>query len=602
MTVAEEVKKLARQKKPRRSRVGQLQELADLKSQIDKLSQRQFEFLPAGWTREEAAEFFLLLAELFDRDSEALELYTPLPAAEAIHRCIAHEVGISGSNRAGKSVSSAAEFAMAYTGRHFVPDKWPKRDGLFGVVGMKEEYLAILYTKLFVKGLFKVFLHPKTYQWVVVQEDDPEHKQYKELWSAAPPLIPPRYLAGQPVWNNKKQQVPVSITLINGTQIRFFSGHADSGAPRSDPYDGFWIDEELENGESWLGELRARIIDRNGRIYWSTTPQMATEEFRRLEIRANDPANATKPPSMQAAFFKLRSRDNIFISKVGLDAIEDKLLDDPDQLKVRVGGEFPFDTLLVFPDFREKQNVLDESFPLRWEDTRYLAIDPGSDECGGLWIACLKPPEAKDKGKMSQLEWDLRSKDGVIVVYDELRLRNANAQVFAQQAKMKFNQQGPSYLHDITFDERAGRQFGGIGMRDITKKIGETWLEYILAADIQPKVQELQYGSSQLEYGITAVKTYHIPDSDDHLPRLVIFPNCRNLIYEFKSWRKKHSSKGHFTGYDERNHTLLDCLRYVCTRELRWIPPPVARPGAGTLKDLKKTMRDWQTGRVHFRG
>lgn len=474
---------------------------------------------------------------------------------------------------------------MAATGRHPKKGKWPEKDIRLGCVAMKQEYLSFIYRSLFKPGIFQIFFHPVLFRWCVVEKNNPDHQKYEDLWINAPPVIPERYVVSV-AWEAANKEIPVHVNLVNGGQIRFFSAQSVSGPPRSEPYDGFWIDEELD--DFWLAELRTRLVDRNGRLIWSTTPHRAVEEFRRMEGRAEEPDQKDKPPSKQTGYFKLFSRDNKYISQVGLEALEDKLLDDPEQLKVRIHGEFPFDIMAMYPDFRESENVI-EPFPKRWEDTVYIIIDPGTAEAGVLFCFVPSPPTEKMLENISEDEEAVRTKEGAIVVFDELLLQNANAQVIAQQIKLKLSQHPASWIQDFMIDERAGKQTG-IGMRGMQPTVAEVFWKCLMAEGLNARDEGFKYGTSDMNFGIAVVKSYLLPDRDDYLPKLFIFDNCVKTIHQLKYWRKKTTGKGKITGYDERNKTLPDCLRYACTRGLEYVAPPEIKPSDRTLTELRKAM------------
>ena len=578
--------------------------LLDMLKKLEQLSADLFSSLPPGWSEEEAVEFTLLYLELLERDKETIHLYEMLPVAKEYHFSEAHERGLSGSNRAGKSSAAAMEDGMAATGQHPAKGRYPTEGFQGALVGLSQAHLSLLYRHLFEKGLFKIFFHPTQYEWKVVVEDDPEHQKFKHLWEPSQPVIPRRFLAtGDPEssvsWENKKEKIPNSVMLINDSILRFYSGLAVA-MPQGHRFHRVRIDEELIDAYNWLTELRARLIDFDGYLDWSATPQRATEEFRLMEIRAKDPDNDKKPPSQQTAFFKMLSRDNKYISKSGRDAFEDKLVDNPEELKVRVHGEFPYDTMLVYPDFKENINVI-EPYQLLWEDTRYIVIEPGSEEAGVLFVAVCAPATEALSAKIGDKEADVRGKEGAILVYDELLLRNTNAQILAQEVKFKLNSHTPGFLQDMTIDERAGRQTG-IGQRGMQKTVGAVFWDELIKMSVLPADDRgFRYGTSDKDMGVNKVKMYHCHDLKDGLPKLFIFSTCKRLIYEFKAWRKKRTRQGNPSGYDEKNCTLLDCLRYACTRDLEWVTAPSRPPQAGTATNLKANMRAWQTGSVFFR-
>ena len=133
---------------------------AALKRQIDDLAKENDINLPGTWTVEDYSEFSELLSELFSRDTDALNLYKPLPVADQFHMCLSREQGLSGSNRAGKTNAASAEIAMAATGKHFIQDKYPLEEVQIAVIGNDERHLSLTFQYLFRNPPFKIFIHP----------------------------------------------------------------------------------------------------------------------------------------------------------------------------------------------------------------------------------------------------------------------------------------------------------------------------------------------------------------------------------------------------------------------------------------------------------
>jgi len=539
--------------------------------------------LPGTWTVEDVNEFLDLLSELLYRDRDSLFLYKPLPTAEKFHRCMAHEVGLSGSNRAGKTNAASAEVAMVATGSHVVEGKYPKKDLQIACIGNDERHLSLMYQYLFDKAPFDIFLHPETMQWTVVIPDNPDHRKYMHLWEEASPMIHPR-LVKYVSWANRKEQIPRSVRLHNGTVIRFYSGLVRR-MPQGRKFHLAWIDEEIENPGRWVDELRARIVDFNGYLLWSATPQHATVEFDDMRIAAENPENADKPLEEQTGFFVMLSSDNFYLSERGNAAFLAKLKDNDEQLQTRYYGKSARNFLVVYPGFGD-HNLIPKFVP-RWEDTRYIIIDPGVSTAGIIFACCpqLDP-------NCSPEERPYRTRDGCIIIYDELKIHNANQQLVALAIKEKLDQHPRGWIQDFTIDKHGGRS---LQWKDKPQHqtCEELYYEAILARDIKPRVEGWQYGTSKVDYGVNKTIDYIAPNVNDHLPYLFVVRDCKKTIWEFKAWKKKRGANGEFIGYEEKNNHLLDCIRYATTREIGWVPPPQAHgPKPFTLKDVKNQHKD----------
>lgn len=600
-----------RKRKPRNTEPQkQRTRYAEFSEKVAKLQEDKQKLLPGTWTIDAYNEFHLLLVELMSRDAETLGLYRPLPIADQFHRCMAHEVALSGSNRAGKTCASAAEVAMAAMGIHYVEGKYPKEALQICCVGNDGKHLSLMYEYLFEKAQFRVFLHPETFEWKVVVEDDPEHRKHMDLWRGAPPLIPQRMVESV-AWESAPEKIPNLVRLHNGTEFRFFSALVRK-IPRGRKFHLVWIDEEIEYAKEWLEEMRPRIVDYNGRIIWSATPQNATEEFYKIGVNAKDPLNETLPLSQQSGYFIMLNRDNIYLPKEGVDALAYKFKDDDEVTKVRMEGLSALDRLKVYPEFGEYHtfenarlpgNII-PTFNMRYQDTRYVIIDPGVDVAGVIFVACPEPVDSAKAIKLDPWEKMYRLVPDVMVVYDECYVTRATPQLVAMAIKTRLHEHKEKAIYDFTIDQKGGKSLMWKGMPS-DKNAESLYMEEILKVDIVPMKEGWRYGSSDVDYGIGRVRSYIQTDfeTEQRQPRLFVTKNCKHLLHEFNVWKKKRDARGNFIGYEDKNHHLLDCVRYATTRPIKWVPveEPTNLPEM-TSKDLNKIMDDLRSGKSFFPG
>jgi len=559
--------------------------------------------LPGTWTKEDYREFIALFAEHEERKKETIILYKPLPTAQKFHECMDHEVALSGSNRAGKTCTASGEVGYAATGKHPVQGKYPESGIQIACVGNDGRHLSLMYEYLFEKAQFKIFKNPETFEWTVVNENLEEHTRHKDLWIAADPIIPERYIRGGiekgVSWENQKEKIPKSVSLINGGKIRFYSGLVRK-MPQGRKFHLVWMDEELDHPKRWIDEMRARIVDFNGRIFWSATPQNATDEFLDFEMRAEDPENAKKPLSERTAYFLMLQEDNIYLSRQGSKAFEAKMKMDTEQYRTRWQGQSARSYLLAYPEFKKFQHVVPE-VNLRWEDTRYIIVDPGVEVAAVLF--CIAPEVETNPDKVALLtepeRW-YRTRPGCIVCYDELYIKQANPQLVAQLTKEKLDQHHQSYLREMIIDYKGGRGLSWKGMKE-----GETaesvYMENFQKFDINPVVPGWQYGSHDIRTGIERTKDYLVPQVEDRLPMLFIASKCEKLIWEFGAWRKKRNALGEFIGYEDGRNHLLDCVRYATTRGLPWVPPPnPVGPKPFGAREYGKLLSNIRSGKAFF--
>lgn len=176
------------------------------------------------------------------------------------------------------------------------------------------------------------------------------------------------------------------------------------------------FDEEITDPE-WFPEVIARLLDRQGRFVWSATPQAGSDELYDLHERANKDRMLFEKGRRQVEEFVLLLKDNPHIKE------EDKLKFaqnlSEEERRVRVQGDFAITSFKVYPEFSMAVHGIDlEEIPAHW--TRYAAVDPGHQVCAVLFAA-VPPPDESD----------------MIVLYDELYLRDADAIKFAENMKLK---------------------------------------------------------------------------------------------------------------------------------------------------------------------
>jgi hypothetical protein len=222
---------------------------------------------------EEFRRFRKLMAESAKRQSEALNLYEPLPKMAAFHASRKKIRLVVGGNRSSKTTSCVVEMARAFVGKDPF-EKYPARAGMYFVFGIDAKHIgSVIYKKLFRAGAFKMVRDPKSMLWrsfnpvtdvALIKEAKP-----------APPLIPPRFIDWV-VWDQKRAGIPATVVLKNGTEIHFFSINAEM--PRGQDIDGAWIDEEAVKS-GIVAEIMARLVDRGGRLLWSATPQSGGDQL-----------------------------------------------------------------------------------------------------------------------------------------------------------------------------------------------------------------------------------------------------------------------------------------------------------------------------------
>jgi hypothetical protein len=518
--------------------------------------------LPAGPTAYAVNRVHALAAEMARRRCEALALYEPLATQALFHPSKARYRLARGSNRSGKTLIAAVEVARAATGQDPF-GKYPLRDGLAFLVGKDQRHLGrVMYAKLFRAGAFKMIRDEATGAWRAYRRwmDQP-----REAWARpAPPLIPPRFVA-EIAWENKKENVPAVVRLVNGWELDFYSSLGKP--PKGSPIDLFWFDEEIID-PLWYPEMAARIVDRRGRGIWSFTPEAGTEQAYELHERAEAERVRLEPEQRSIAEFEILLADNTHLDE---QAKRDLAADlDEEQARVKVGGEYAITGDRVYPTFSLGLHGYDPcEVPPSW--TTYAYVDPGHRVCAALFAA-VPPREVGD----------------FILLYDELYIREATADSFAQAMAKACSGRAPQAFL-IDYHMAIHTEVG----------IGKTVLQLYSDALARHKVQSVATGSGfilasdDVAAGILAVQGM-LRVRSCGTPRLrVMRERLPEFCWEIKRYHRKRVAGKVTNAPDQRkdNH-LMDCLRYLALHEPRFVKarPMKAGPG-GAVRHLREKLK-----------
>ena len=375
------------------------------------------ESLILGMSRDDAIR---TLSAWSERQKEGLNVWSPNEEQGRFHASKANIRLLLGGNRSGKSLCAAVELARAVTGCDPY-DKYPKRDGIAVVVAKSEDGIAdIIWDRLYKPGAFQMLRdvereereHSLVDLWRAVRMNEPADLARRDEWIPSYPMLPHRLCSRKDVhWANAGRGVPGLVRIPStGWEIRFFTG---GSTPRA----GFvadlcWIDEELEN-EQWSLEMRARLVDRGGCLFWSATPENCSQALYDLYERflKND---------KYVDCFKLNSLGNIYTSDEEKAKFYAGMSEETK--RVKQGGEFRLGGQRIFPEFNwEKHSCKSFNVPRSW--SRFLSIDPGSTVATVLFAAV--PPES------DPLHFDR------VYVYDELMVTDSTAAKLAEAIKAR---------------------------------------------------------------------------------------------------------------------------------------------------------------------
>lgn len=516
-----------------------------------------------------------MVEELAAREVEALRIYRPMPGQEAFHRSLAPERVLRGSNRAGKTLGAAAEFASAVTGIPItgadgkpIVNDWPA-SGTFYVIGKDGKHLGnVLFKKIFRPGAFRIIRDAKG--WRAWSPNDPSDLARRKESRDAPPLIPKRFIRSI-AWENKGAGIPVKITFHNGWVIDFFS--ANARPEQGTAIDGAWMDEEAPG---WYHEVSFRLVDRAGRFMWSATPQAGTEELYALHERAEqEEEDDVRPRTVEE--FKVTLDGNVYLRDKDKKLVKGKITSKEEET-VRIKGDYLVATWRTYPEWDEGVHLC-EPFEVPANFCRFAVIDPGFATCAVLFAAVPPPADARAPNPL----WG-----DFIYLFDELYIHQCTAQVLAEQMKGKTSE----HLFEAFVIDMRGAKLTGIASG--TSAL-EQYREEFQKKGVTSRLTGNGFfpGSDDIRAGVLAVKSLLNVRSDGTPKLRVLAGRLPNLCKEMKRLKNKRvrTADGgyHLTDEpDERNLHLVADLRYLALYKPEYHAPEPHPASNKVLKYLEQ--------------
>jgi hypothetical protein len=492
-------------------------------------------------------------AELASRRIEALRLYRPTSQQEEVHQCKASEVLVLGGNRSGKSLCTFVEDARAVTGRD-PHGKYPEKDGILVVVGKDWKHIGlVVYPLMFMAGAFKIIKDEQTGEWRAYDPTTDAHRS-KDA-KPAPPLIPPR-MVSKKSWILKSARYIQSCQLVNGWQIYFFSSEGEP--PQGFSANRVHIDEDVNNGDSWVPEMQARLSDRKGVLCWSAMPHSRNDALLGLAERADKEVEVGRE-NPDIVKYQLRFLDNPHIdSEEKRKNIERWSALGVDVLRMRAEGEFISDSILCYPTFSihvhgyERGDLPNNVVPPDW--CRYVAIDPGHAVTAALFAAV--PPD-----------------ESMLLIYDQLYIRQCNAITFGEKMAEKCRGQA---FYAFLIDMHGGRlREIGSGRLPV-----ELYTEQLKSREVASQTTGHSFlaGCDDVQARMAAVQNYlHIRPEGTPTLR-VLRSSVPDLERELKRYKKKTQLvAGSYIVTDQPNTRgevhACQCLEYLCAYRPRYHRP-----------------------------
>jgi hypothetical protein len=424
-------------------------------------------------------------------------------------------------------------------------NKYPKEAGRCFLVGKDGKHVSqVMWRKLSRAGAFWIIRDPATGLWRAFRPLDPWDQQNKDKAKPAPPLIPRRFIRSI-AWENKKEGLPSVVTFHNGWELNCYSSLGKP--PHGSDIDICWMDEEIVDPE-WYPEMSARLLDRGGVLIWGATPQAGTEQLFALHERAQEEYGKDKPAVTEHVMLL---RDNPHVSEENKREFAAKLSEQ--DYEVRVEGNFALLSFKVFPEFDLTSHAT-PWFEIPTEWTHYAVVDPGRQVCAVLFAAV--PPSGEH-----------------VYIYDELYLRNCDAELFGQEMSHKA---AGKRFHAFVIDHQGGRMHeAGAGLT-VEVQYSTALKKYKVSSHATG--YHFAWGSADVKAGLEACRGLLRRAKDGKPKLLLLMDKCPNFFWEIKHYRFKRI-KGQVTDEPEQRGRvhLMACLRYLACHPPRYVKPPAGK-------------------------
>lgn len=268
------------------------------------------------------------------------------------------------------------------------------------------------------------------------------------------------------------------------------------------------------NEKIFDGYLRARLGTRRGRVVIPTTPHGYNWVYKRFYLPAID--------GDKDYWSKIVSvKENPLFSREEYEKAKKELPEDI--FKEQYDGEFVAQTGLIYKRFIRQVNCIEQfEIPRHW--ARYAAIDPHpSTPCAVLWMAV--------------------DEHGTCYLYDELFVPDLTIPEIAEHIRIK---EGKNQPRKRMIDPRA---------KYIDKLRGQTTsvqMQFrqngIACIEANSKFESGYYKINEL---LTPREVYG--DKKIKKPRLYVFKNLKETIFEFESCNWEN----------EKDNHMLDALKYI---------------------------------------
>lgn len=460
------------------------------------------------------------------------------------------------------------------------------------VIAYDAKYIGqTIHRLLFEPGLFKIIRDPSTGQWVTFDPHNPEHDKVSGTVKESPPIIPPGWIVpGSWNYDNAGNKEFTRVKVCNPetgkvlSEIFAYSSKADPKA--GDPVDHIWIDEKIRYPKHY-GEWQARILDRKGRIDWSSWPATSNTALRDLTKRAKQ---ARESGSKRVQEVVLRTDDNTTFSKDQFEQWASGF--SPEEYMARVSGEYQTESLRMYPLFArdihtaildgKKEDEVSRELrknnmqpPSNW--TREMVLDPGTTNPAVVFYAVPPPYMGR-----------------YVVFYDEICIPRLDAKQLAQQIKSKMK--GGPLFERFIIDPRAARQTPMGFSMTIQANYSREFER--LGVYCNQTGSHFTYGSDNVPGRIQTLQEWMHIQPATGLPKLrIVTHRCPNLVEQLETYEKKLTAEIAEDYVPAKGQTIdaAVCCEYAASRNPRYIAPEQLADGEEDAQSV------WQEFKRLFR-
>jgi hypothetical protein len=447
-----------------------------------------------------------LVARYAHQTTRSIHLLKPFPGVG--ERFVGERSRIqlaTGSNRGGKTMHVVYKVLLALLG---YGEKFglPAKNGRVIAVGQDWDHVGmVMWRKMTWANQFKVIRDLGTGAWRSVRpnpnkvsEIDPSDLMRMSEWKGAPPFLALNEM--EVSWFRKHMDQPRKITIpATGWECTFDSSEGDP--IQGTDFDLVWLDEEIKR-EAWVSEMLMRIVDRNGQLWWSFTPQSSTPQAYEFHKLAESGAGHVRE-------FKFLIADNPYLPEIAKREIYESLR--PEERDVRWFGNYAIQSRRVYPEFDPVVRHRFDAFPNGSHEPpgdwmKLFSVDPGFQTCAVIFGA-VPPPE--------------HPAYPAVYLYDELYLHSATCATYGEALSEKTV--GGQWEIAIV-DHRYGRQKQETSGRPLVDHYRDEHRERGISTRMSG--DGFVWGSDDVDGRTDAM--HALLDGD----MLKIHPRCANLIRE----------------------------------------------------------------------